>query len=220
MRFRLLMGSLLVFLLVGPCRAQVVVSPESQELIDSVSAQRGRYRIMVTAGGGLSYYIRPVQIPAAVTGSEDNRFGVPATLRVMWYPDRRLRAGIETGRVALYNYQGQIAGEPTRVRVSMVPILAVFSMPLTWLKGSPNSVARRLSILAGAGTFLNTSRLEYEGTVQTSRSSLGWMAAGSYTQPLGPRVAIAGEVKWYNAVSVQNAAFTAQVQLVWQAFSW
>ena len=70
------------------------------------------------------------------------------------------------------------------------------------------------------GTFLNYVRLDYAGTALTSRNSLGWMASGSYTQPLGRRLSVAGEVKWHDAVSVQNAALTAQFQLVWQALSW
>lgn len=221
MKVRLSILPVVVFMLLSrTAQAQVIVSPEGRQYLDSITLQRNPYRLMVTMGGGLSYYYPAIRIPAAVAQPQQNRFGVPATLRVMWYPDHRLRAGIETGRVTLYNYRGQTSGEPTRVYVSMVPILAVFSMPLSWLKGGKNSLARRLSILAGAGTFINTSRLEYVGTVQTKRNSLGWMVAGAYTQPLSSRLSIAGEVKWLDAVSVQNEAFTAQLQVVWQAFSW
>ena len=222
MNVRLLTGGwvLLLFLTSQTANAQLLPSPESRQDIDSATAQRQLYHLVVTGGGGLSYYSTHLRVPATLQQTQLSRFGLPATLRVMWYPDRRLRAGLETGWTTMYSYRGQIAGEPTHVYVSVVPILIVFSMPLTWLKGRAESIARRLAVTAGAGTYVNYSRLDYVGTVLTSSNSLGWMAAGSYTHPVGRRLRLAGELKWYDAVGTENAAFAAEIQLVWRAFSW
>ena len=190
--------------------------------MDSTDAdtRRGPYNLVVTAGGGLSYYSTHLGIPDALENTRLSRFGVPASIRVMWHPDHRLRLGLETGWTTMYSYRGQIAGDPARVYVSMVPVLAVFSMPLAWLSGTDRSLTRRLSLTAGTGFYLNYSRLDYLGTVLAQTTSLGWMAAGSYTYPVSRRLRVSGELKWYDAVAVENAAFTAELQVVWRAFSW
>ena len=200
--------------------AQVGLSPESQRVMDSLTEIRGLYKVVVTAGGGLSYYSTHLRVPAAVEQTRVSRFGIPASLRVMWHPDRRLRVGLETGWTTMYSYRGQVADEPTHVYVSVVPVLVVFSMPLTWLKGRSGSIARRMAITAGTGFYLNYSRLDYAGTVLSKTNSLGWMVAGSYAHPVGKRLQVAGEIKWYDAVAAENAAMIAEVQLVWRAFSW
>lgn len=216
-----LIGLVSLLLLVSRIvNAQLVPSPESQWTIDSLTAQRGLYKVVVTAGGGLSYYSTHLQVPAAIEQTRVSRFGVPASLRVMWHPDRRLRVGLETGWTTMYSYRGQVANERTHVYVSVVPALVVFSMPLAWLKGRQRSIARRMAITAGTGFYLNYSRLDYAGTVTSKTNSLGWMAAGSYAHPISKRLQIAGELKWYDAVAAENSAFIAEVQLVWRAFSW
>ena len=182
--------------------------------------RRGPYTIVASAGSGLSYYATRVLIPNALEQPHLSRFGVPASLRLMWYPDHRLRVGLESGWVPMYSYRGQVSGEPARVNISVVPVLVVFSMPLAWLSGTERSIARRLAVTVGSGYYLNQSRLRYGGNAVGSKNSLGWMAASSYTQPIGRRFRVAGELKWYDAVSAENAAFTAEVQLVWRAFSW
>lgn len=187
---------------------------------DTTDTRRGPYTVVVTAGSGLSYYSTHLRVPATLEQTQVNRFGVPASLRVMWYPDHRLRIGLESGWITMYNYRGQIASEPAHVNVSVIPVLIVFSMPLAWLSGTERSLTRRLSVTVGTGYYLNQSRLMYAGQVIGQKNSLGWMAASSYTYPIGRRFRVAGELKWYDAVSAENAAFTAELQLVWRAFSW
>ncbi|GAB3891455.1 hypothetical protein GCM10028825_29770 [Spirosoma agri] len=138
----------------------------------------------------------------------------------MWYPDHRLRVGVETGWTTMYSYKGQLADERAHVYVSTVPILLVFSMPLAWVKGFERNLVRRMALTVGTGAYINHSRLDYVGTVQSNTISPGWMAAASYTYPIGRRFRVAGELKWFDAVAVENAAFTAELQLVWRAYSW
>lgn len=200
--------------------SRLTVNGQPIQLPDSMATQRGPYTIVVTAGGGLSYYSTHLGVPDAIEQKHLSRFGAPGSLRVMWYPDHRLRVGLETGWTTMYSYRGQVANDPVRVYVSAVPVLLVFSMPLAWLRGTDRTLTRRLAITAGTGAYLNYARLDYAGTVTSNTTSLGWMAAASYTYPIGRRFRVAGELKWFDAVAVENAAFTAEVQLVWRAFSW
>ncbi|GAB3941675.1 hypothetical protein GCM10028805_05220 [Spirosoma harenae] len=225
MSFRLQTIGFLICLFSMTVQAQFSPQPTRRQRrlqipVDSSDNQRGPYTLVVSAGSGVSYYSTHLGIPATLEQTRVSRFGAPATLRVMWYPDHRLRMGLETGWTTMYSYRGQVSGEPVHVYVSAVPVLVVFSMPLGWLTGTERSLARRLALTAGTGVYLNHSRLDYVGTVSTNTNSLGWMAAGSYTYPIGRRFRIAGELKWYDAVAAENAAFTAELQLVWRAFSW
>ena len=197
-----------------------IIAQSSQRTDSTNTTTRGPYTIVVTAGGGLSYYSTHLRVPVVLEQTQVSRFGVPASLRLMWYPDHRLRIGLETGWTTMYNYRGQVAGEKAHVYVSAIPVLLVFSMPLAWLSGTDRSFTRRLAVTVGTGVYINHSRLDYAGTVQANTNSLGWMAAGSYTHPIGRRFRVAGELKWFDAVATENAAFTAEIQLVWRPFSW
>ncbi len=188
--------------------------------VDSINTKRGPYTFVVSAGGGLSYYSTHLGVPNTLEQAHLSRFGVPASLRLMWYPDHRLRMGLETGWTTMYSYRGLVANESAHVYVSAVPVLLVFSMPLAWLRGTDRSLTRRLAITAGTGIYINYSRLDYAGLVEAYTTSPGWMAAASYTYPIGRRFRVAGELKWFDAVASENAAFTAEIQLVWRAFSW
>jgi len=208
------------FLLVLNVAAHAQSQPASSPPPDSTSTKRGPYTLVVSVGSGLSYYSTHLGVPAALEQTHVSRFGVPATLRAMWYPDHRLRVGLETGWTTMYSYRGLVGSETAHMYVSVVPVLLLFSMPLAWLSGTERSIARRLSATVGSGVYLNHSRLDYGGTVMANTNSLGWMAALSYTQPIGRRFRVAGELKWYDAVAAENAAFTAEIQLVWRPFSW
>lgn len=194
----------------GPVKAQT----------DSTGSKRGRYAVVLTVGGGLSCYSAPLRVPPGLEQVDVSRFGVPAMFRAMWHPDHRLRIGLETGWTTMYSYRGLASGERARVYVSAVPMLLVFSMPLAWLSGAERSFAQRLAVSGGTGVFLINSRLDYAGTVNSNRPSLGWMLAGSYTQPITRRFRVATEVKWLDAIATEDAAFSVQLQLVWRAFSW
>jgi hypothetical protein len=187
---------------------------------DSTDTKRGPYTIVVTAGGGLSYYAAHLGIPPGLENARLLRFGTPASFRVMWYPDHRLRIGLESGWTTMYRYQGQVTGESARMYVSAIPVLLVFSMPLAWLRGTDRSLLRRMQVSAGSGIYINYSHLDYGSTTTAFTNSPGWMVATSYTHPIGRRFRVAGELKWFDAVAVKNAAFTAELQLVWRAFSW
>jgi hypothetical protein len=177
---------------------------------DSTRPNRGPFRLLVYAGTGVSFYANDLNVPVDLDNKQLLRWSVPLSLRVMWQTDHRMRLGIETGYVSLYNYQGIREGDQARVRVSATPILAVLSM----------SVVRRFALYAGTGPYRINSNLSYDGQTRGTTYSLGWMAAATYTQPLGKNLGIAAELKWYDASQTKDACFLAQATLVWRALTW
>ncbi|RYF68181.1 MAG: hypothetical protein EOO39_19885, partial [Cytophagaceae bacterium] len=177
---------------------------------DSTRPNRGPFRLLVYASTGTSIYSAPVRTPGSLTDERLNRFGAPISLRVMWQTDHRLRLGVETGFVGMYNYSGRANDQTAQVRVSAIPILAVFSM----------SVVKRFALYAGTGPYLINSHLDYGGVTRGSTFSIGWMAAGTYTQPITKNLGIAAEVKWYDASQTEDACLIAQATLVWRALTW
>jgi hypothetical protein len=165
------------------------------------------YAIVAYVGGGISQYLvvpgGPPDIPTDVS-----KTGLAGTVRLMWHPDYLLRLGIETGWTKLYSYtlQQQPAGE---LFLSAVPALIVWSMPVYGV-----------DLFFGAGYYLLNSSLDYQGTVDVSTWSLGWMAAASYTHPLTDNLGVAGEIKWMNASEHESSNLTIQAQLVWRLFEW
>ena len=177
---------------------------------DSTHPSRGPFRLLVYTGLGTSLYTTAIQPPGSLSDLRLRRVGLPATLRIMWQTDHRLRMGLETGYVRMYTYRGTVLDKDAQIRVSAIPILAVFSM----------SVVKRLAVYAGTGPYLINSDLFYEGTTRGSTVSLGWMAAATYTQPLTKNLGLAAEVKWYDASQTDDVCFIAQATLVWRALTW
>ncbi|WP_460976820.1 hypothetical protein [Spirosoma knui] len=195
---------------------------QTATVTDSLTTKpkRDPYNLVLIGGCGVAYYGAQLGVPSTLDRVIFKRFGTPLTFRAMWYPDHRLRIGLETGWTPMYSYQGASANQPAGVSVSAIPVLLVFSMPLAWLSGTERSLARRLSVTGGPGAYLIQSELNYEGRVTSNRLSVGWMAAAAYTQPISRQFRLATEVKWLNATATDDANFSLQLQLVWRAFSW
>ena len=183
--------------------------------------QRGDYHVVVTVGGGTSLYQNFIRVPAAWQQPESNRRGNAYMVRAMWYPDHRLRTGLETGLTTFYTYRGAVNGEPSSVQVSAIPVLAIFSMPLAWHNGREKRFWERVSLTGGAGAYLIRSRLDYRGSItQSQEISAGWLAAGSYVQPIGRKVGLAAEFRWINASVTKESDYSFQLQLQWWVFAW
>ena len=177
---------------------------------DSTRPNRGPFRLLVYAGLGASYYSSILNSPVDLADKKQLRWAVPASLRVMWQTDHLLRLGLETGYVTMYSYQGNRDDQLAKVRVTATPILAVFSM----------SVVKRFALYAGTGVYRINSNLSYDGATRGTTYSLGWMAAGTYTQPISKNVGLAAELKWFDATQTKDACFIAQATLVWRALTW
>jgi hypothetical protein len=173
------------------------------------STQAGRFAFVLYAGGGLAYYPQLPPTPSYLE-THSTSTGPCLTARIMWLADHRLRVGIESGWTTFYAYDIVEPSQPGRVELTGVPLLLVWSMPLT----------QRFSLFAGYGTYRITSRLDYITRSQASMFSLGYAAALSYVLPFSERVGAAMEVKWYNATETRHTILSAQVQLVWKLHHW
>jgi hypothetical protein len=192
-----------VFIIVLVCLAGLA----NPTALHASSPGDSTYAVVVYVGGGLSQYLPSVGGPPGIP-IDVSRLGAAGTVRVMWHPNYRLRLGIETGATKFYSYtlQTQPSGE---VSLTGVPLLLVWSMQVM-----------NVDLFLGSGYYRLNSHLDYQGTVDASTWSLGWMAAASYTHPLSDKLGVAGEVKWMNASEHELANLTIQAQLVWRVFEW
>ncbi len=173
------------------------------------STEAGKYALVLYAGGGLSLYPTRSGVPSHLD-TRTTYLGPSACARLMWLPDHRLRVGFESGWTTLYSYTIEGPGPTGRVEQVAVPLLLVWSMPLT----------KRFSLFAGYGTYRITSKLDYLGTTRASTFSLGYAAALSYVYPLTEAVGLDLEVKWYHAAETRHTLLAGQLQLVWKLHRW
>ncbi len=209
-----ILSLLSLLLLLPPCRAQF--SPAT----DTTGGKRGAYHLVLTAGAGPSRYGTAIGIPPAWQRTEGNYAGTSFTIRAMWHPDHRFRTGLETGLTSFYSYKGTVDGEVASVKVSAIPILLIYQMPLAWYKGSERSFWRRMAVTVGTGAYLIRSQLSNKGIVNSQEISAGWLAATSYTQPLSNSLRLAVEARWLNPTATQESDFSLQAQVLWRIFSW
>lgn len=199
-------------------QAQDIVS--QTDTLKVTGKERGLYGVVLTAGWGSALYQNYVGTPARWQNVSQQRSGKSVTVRAMWYPDHRLRSGIETGLTTFYTYRGMVNGEPASVQVSAIPMLVVFSMPLAWHNGREKRFFERVSITGGTGAYLIRSRFMYKGVVKSQEFSAGWLAACSYAQPIGRQFRVGLEYRWNNASATKESVSALQLQLLWRAFSW
>lgn len=188
--------------------------------LDTTGGKRGTYHLVVTVGVGSSRYGSPIGIPLAWGQTETDRQGQSMMIRALWHPDHRFRTGLETGLTTFYTYKGVVNGEPGSVRVTAIPILLIYQMPLAWHTGTERSLFRRLAVTVGFGAYLIRSAYNYKGTVKSQQLSAGWLGALSYTQPITNRLRLAVEVRWLNPTATQEHDFALQGQVLWRVLSW
>ena len=173
------------------------------------STQAGKYALVLYATGGLSWYPAVPGVPSQLD-TRATTWAPSGTARLMWIPDHRLRVGFESGWTPLYSYTIEGPGPRGRVEQVAVPLLLMWSMPIT----------KHFSLFAGYGTYRLTSKLDYLGTTHSSTFSLGYAAALSYVYPLSKTVGLDAEVKWYDAAETRHTLLLAQIGLVWKLYHW
>ncbi len=177
------------------------------EFMPSKKVGKG-YALVAYASGGLSYYVSGGGTTTTFLKTNVTKLNPLTTLRVMWHPDHLLRLGVETGYVTFYTYTLQ--DTVGKVSLNGIPLLIEWNMP----------VAKRFNVFVGTGVYFLKSNLDYGGKTSSSKASLGWMAAASYTQPLTKNLGVAAELKYMDASETVNAVMGLQVQLVWKFFRW
>ena len=165
-----------------------------------------RQSLVLQVGGGISSYVAPINIKPIELPGSIKRMSPAATVRVMWYPNYRLRVGIETGYMNFYSYSIKNGNTEGKVTLSAVPLLLVWSM----------QIVRRVNVYAGFGTYILSTHLNYKGEVKSKAWVLGSNIALSYTQPISKNLGIAGEAKWMNAFETKDYSLGLQVHLVWK----
>ena len=183
---------------------------QKDEKFTSRPTGRGEYSLVAYISGGYGYYASRSGAPSYLQPTL-NKYNPVGTLRIMWHPDHLLKAGLETGQVTFYNYDlKDSAGKTGNIALSAIPVLLEWSM----------SLKKHLNIFAGSGLYLLNTKLDYAGTVNSKKLSVGWMAAASYIYPLGTQTGLGAEVKWLYAAETSNGTICGQLQLVWRFLRW
>src|SRR5258706_630309 len=170
--FIIMQNSKRCFVLIAFCFLFGTINVNAQ--VDSLKS--GSYSLVLYAGGGASYYSSQTGIPAYLETSTQ-KAEPAATLRLLWHPDHRLSAGVETGWATFYSYQLENTSIPGKLSLTAVPLLAEFSMPVT----------KQLHPYAAGGSYFLTSELHYPRDVKSKSTAVGLIAAGSY-QHQGSRI--------------------------------
>ncbi len=194
------------FLTVAILATMSVNSLYAQSNVKKDSIPKKKPYLVLHIGGGLSTYAATVNtLPTGLPGSI-SRMSDAATIRLMWYPNYRLRLGIESGFTQFYSYNVKNGNIKGKVSLDAIPLLVIWSMQLT----------KRVNLFAGFGSYLLTTHLHYQGETNSSVIVLGSNVALSYTLPLSTRMGIAAEAKWMNAFETRDAAISLQVQAIWK----
>lgn len=178
----------------------------AQTNVKSDTLVKRRQSLVLQIGGGASSYVAPITIKPIELPGSIKRTSLAFTARLMWYPNYRLRIGLESGFLNFYSYRIRNGDKVGKVNLDAVPLLVVWSM----------QVVRRVNVYAGFGSYFLTTHLDYQGKVESKVFVLGSNIALSYTLPVSKRLGIAAEAKWMNAFETKDYALGLQVNMVWK----
>ena len=180
---------------------------QSRSIEDSMLKRPQKLVLMV--GGGASWYLSSLNPPVDAFSNFQKTW--PATtVRLMWFPQYRLRFGIESGTTTFYSYDVKDSGTTGNVKLNAIPLMFTWSMHI--IKG--------LNIYAGFGSYFLTTHLDYKGSVTSKKVSLGSNIALAYQYPLSKKFDLALEGKWENAFVSKNNALSLQIQIAWKFLEW
>lgn len=181
-----------------------------QEEFTSLPSGRGQYALVAYISEGPGFF-------ASRKGTPDYLHPAPSkinpvsTIRILWFPDHLLKAGLESGYMTFYSYGiSDSAGNKGTIALDAVPLLLEWSM----------SVTRHFNIFAGPGAYILNTRLNYKGKSSAKKVSVGWMAAASYILPLSGNTGLGAEAKWLYAAETTNGSVCFQLQFVWKFLKW
>lgn len=177
----------------------------------AANAQRDTsFAVLVSAGVGFGANVSEEEL---LPRNADNR-GLNAMLRLMWKPDHRLRAGLETGWIRFTKATGvardSSGPDPRSLYLDAVPMLITFSMNFG-----------RVNVSAGAGYYLMLSYLHGEGTgASSSQLNYGIAASAEYLAPIGDRFGIGGGLGVYGVTQLGQYVAAVQLRAEYRAFEW
>jgi len=181
----------------------------AQTSIETDSAVKRKQSLVITLGGGVSKYVSGISAPASLQG-DITKTSSCATVRIMWHPGYRLNLGLQSGFTNFYSYDVKNNNVDGKLKLSAVPILIVWSMP----------ILKNINIFAGFGSYLLTTDLDYKEVVKSTTFSLGANIALNYTLPLSKNLDLGGEIEWMSAFETKDNLVALKANLIWKAFEW
>ena len=175
----------------------------------SDSLKKDNFALHIELAAGTSYYSTAPSVPLHLE-SKVYKFQPIFTGKISWQTDHRLAISLESGYFRMYSYTFKGQHENGELQIDCIPILLEFSMPLF----------RRLHIMAGAGSYLQTTKLQYLGKVISHSTSLGWTAGGTYFFYIRNRTAAGVMVKWLNASESEQAAMAVELSYRYTLHKW
>src|SRR3954469_971742 len=116
------------FLLSVMLFAASFTSVAQQEDISMQGERTKKYALILYLSGGLGYFPSNDGAPAYLQPKR-GRVNPVTTARIMWKPDHRLKAGLETGYMTFYSYSLTTTdGVPGKVSLDAIPFLLEFSV--------------------------------------------------------------------------------------------
>ena len=180
------------------------------DTLSSRPAKQKKYSLFLYLSSGAGYFPSNDGAPAYLQ-PKLRRINPVNTVRVMWKPDHRLKAGLETGYVTFYEYTLTDAdGNKGKIALGGIPVLLEFSVALN----------KRFNLFAGPGVYVLDTRLDYAGKTRSQKVATGWMAALAYVQPVTKELGLGAETKWLYAAETIRGSIGLQLQLVWRFFRW
>jgi hypothetical protein len=167
--------------------------------------------LVLALGVGYAQYVTPYEGPFAI-----DRKGTGFSLAVEWHPGMRLRLAIESGWTTFYSYEltnveTSFGRTDASLRLSAIPLLMVFSMP----------VVGAFTLHAGTGGyFVRSHATSFSETVDVARFAQGWVVAASWDHAVVWGFRIGGSVKWYGATEFGDASLLLQLRAVIPVVSW
>ena len=147
----------------------------------------------------------PIQAPNAANNLR-SPVPIPFSFRINWKTDHRLSISVESGLIKFYSYTINSKNAEGDLKISAIPLLVEFAMPLT----------KKFQIRAGAGSYFQTTELNYLGKVRSNSVGLG----GSYSLFSKDNNSFYCELKWMDSAESQQAIMVLQLSYKNTFFRW
>ena len=166
------------------------------------------YKILIEFGSGYGLSKDSVSQPVS-------RYGLLGMFRIMWKPDHRLKAGIETGWLRIASvHDEEIKNEFGTVKLNAtlkaIPVMVVFDMDI-W----------RLNLYTGLGYYYVLSTIGAENDeITNTQWNVGFYLALAYKYPLSEKIKLCSELKWCSIGELGKTILLGEVFVSYNLFEW
>ncbi|MBR9974979.1 MAG: hypothetical protein KFF77_05315, partial [Bacteroidetes bacterium] len=167
--------------------------------------------LVLALGAGYAQYVTPYKGPYVI-----ERRGTGFSLALEWHPGMRLRLAVESGWTTFYSYElkdveTSFGRTDASLRLSAIPLLAVFSMP----------IVSAFTLHAGTGGyFVRSHATSFAETVDVVRFAQGWVVAASWDHAVVWGFRFGTAVKWYGATEFGDGSLLLQLCAEIPIVSW